>query len=97
VKCSVKTSTGNITSEWRREDGRIKLKVALPSCVEARIILPYSDSYGKREYVRRVAGEWIFTMNFAGPDNADTALGAIEMEAMSASWQTAPLIRKTIE
>lgn len=70
VKCSVKTSTGNITSEWRREDGRIKLKVALPPCVEARIILPYSDSYGKREYVRRVAGEWIFTINLAEGETA---------------------------
>ena len=70
VKCSVKTSTGNITSEWRREDGRIKLKVDLPPCVEARIILPYSDLYGKREYVRRVAGECVFTMNLAGGETA---------------------------
>ena len=70
VKCSVNTSTGNITSEWRREDGRIKLKVDLPPCVEARIILPYSDLYGKREYVRRVAGECVFTMNLAEGETA---------------------------
>ena len=40
TKASVRLPTGVLSSRWERKDDGVKLRVSVPSCVEARVSLP---------------------------------------------------------